>query len=96
MSQTEARHPDHSFSYGRVQVGIWKTEVVQNDQTMVDWNTKVEKRYEDKKGEWQSTSYFSHSELADLEGAAREARQFIRRRTHERFEDNAESEPGSN
>ncbi|MCH9032898.1 MAG: hypothetical protein IID42_00155 [Planctomycetes bacterium] len=96
MSQTEARHPDHSFSYGRVQVGIWKTEVVKDDQTMVEWSTKIQKRFENKEKTWQSTPYFSHSELADLEAAAREARQFIRRRTHERFEDNAESEPVAN
>ncbi|MBI2138831.1 hypothetical protein HYU13_04530 [Candidatus Woesearchaeota archaeon] len=57
--------PDKKFSTGAVAVTIWKNNGT-NKTTggAVTYNTiKIERRYKDKQGNWQSSSYFRINDL---------------------------------
>jgi hypothetical protein len=75
---TQGNRPIREFRAGRVRASIWYDKVAgKNDQTWNAFSIRVEKRYKDAQGAWQSTTRFNRSDLADLELVALKAREFI-------------------
>ena len=76
---SESSRPATSFRVGCVAVDIWKHKEKRNGRTEVRFRIKIEKIYREKdSNEYRSTQYFFTNELADLEDAARLARQYVR------------------
>lgn len=70
--------PVMEFRAGSVRASIWQDEVVgKDDETFSAFSVKVEKRYKDQSGTWQSTTRFKRSDLADLELVVFKAREYI-------------------
>ncbi|MBI2140769.1 hypothetical protein HYU14_07645 [Candidatus Woesearchaeota archaeon] len=57
--------PERKFSTGAVAVTIWKNNGTNKTTGSVEsYNTiKIERRYKDKQGNWQSSSYFRINDL---------------------------------
>jgi hypothetical protein len=69
--------PVKEFRAGSVRASIWQDEVAGKDEEAFSvFSVRVEKRFKDAMGVWQSTNRFKRRELADLELAVFEAREF--------------------
>jgi hypothetical protein len=69
--------PVKVFSAGAVRASIWQDEAMgKNNQLFNVFSVKVEKRYRDAGGNWQSTASFNRGDLADLELVVFKAREF--------------------
>ncbi len=54
--------PVKEFRAGSVRASIWRDEAVgDNDETFRVFSVRVERRYKDAEGNWQSTSRFKRS-----------------------------------
>jgi hypothetical protein len=70
--------PVKEFRSGGVRASIWRDEVPgQGEEPFEVFSVRVEKRFKDAQGAWQSTNRFRRSELADLELVVFKAREFI-------------------
>jgi hypothetical protein len=70
--------PVKEFRAGSVRASIWEDEVTGRDEeTFSAYSVKVEKRYKDASGNWQSTARFKRGDLADLELVVFKAREYI-------------------
>jgi hypothetical protein len=70
--------PVKEFRAGSVRASIWEDEVVGRDEEPFSaFSVKIEKRYKDASGNWQSTTRFKGSELADLEFVVFKAREYV-------------------
>lgn len=70
--------PVKEFRAGSVRASIWQDEVAgKDDETFSVLSVRIEKRYKDATGNWQSTTRFKRGNLADLELVALKAREFI-------------------
>jgi len=70
--------PVKEFRAGSVRASIWQNQVVdKNDRSFNIFTVRVERRYKDNEGNWQSSMRFMRSDLADLELVAFKAREFI-------------------
>jgi len=70
--------PIKEFRAGSVRASIWQDEVAGKDaESFSVFSVRVEKRYKDATGNWQSTTRFKRGELADLELVAFKAREFV-------------------
>jgi hypothetical protein len=70
--------PVKEFRAGSVRASIWEDEVVgRDDEPFSAFSVKIEKRYKDATGNWQSTTRFKRSDLADLELVVFKAREYI-------------------
>jgi len=70
--------PVKEFRAGSVRASIWQNQVVdKNDRSFNIFAVRVERRYKDNEGNWQSSTRFMRSDLADLELVAFKAREFI-------------------
>ena len=70
--------PVKEFRAGSVRASIWRDEIAGKDEQMVEvFSARIEKRYKDASGNWQSTSRFNRADLADLELVAFKAREFL-------------------
>lgn len=70
--------PIKEFRAGSVRASIWQDEATgRNDETFSIYSVRIEKRYKDTAGNWQSTTRFKRNDLADLELVAFKAREFI-------------------
>lgn len=70
--------PIKEFRAGRVRASIWHDEVTRGtEESFSVFSVRVEKRYKDAAGNWQSTSSFKRSDLADLELVVFKAREYI-------------------
>jgi hypothetical protein len=73
------QYPDRSFRIGKISVGIWRHEKDNNGRMEIQHSVKIEKTYLPKgASEYVPTNTFFVNELADLEDAARIARQLVR------------------
>ncbi len=86
MSPTnDPKPPTKEFCAGKVRASVWRTEVQRDGDTVIQWSTKIEKKYFDKDSkEWRTTDYYYPSELADLLLVVRRALEFARLREIER------------
>jgi len=79
MNANAPKPPEKVFRAGRARASIWKDEVDDDGQTIIRWNIKIEKTYQDRETkEHKTTNYFYASELADLELVTRKAREYVR------------------
>jgi len=70
--------PVKEFRAGSVRASIWQDEIAgKDDESFSVFSVRIEKRYKDASGNWQSTSRFKRGDLADLELVAFKAREFI-------------------
>jgi hypothetical protein len=70
--------PVKEFRAGSVRASIWRDEVPgRDDEPFSVFSVRIEKRYKDTGGNWQSTARFKRADLADLELVAFKAREFI-------------------
>jgi len=70
--------PVKEFRAGGVRASIWRDEVPgQGDEAFEVFSVRVEKRFKDSQGVWQSTNRFKRRELADLELVVFKAREFV-------------------
>ena len=66
------------FRAGSVRASIWQDEIAGKDEEAFSvFSVRIEKRYKDATGNWQSTTRFKRGDLADLELVAFKAREFI-------------------
>jgi hypothetical protein len=67
--------PVKEFRAGSVRASIWQDEVAgKDDEPFSVFSVRIEKRYKDATGNWQSTTRFKRG---DLELVAFKAREFI-------------------
>jgi hypothetical protein len=70
--------PVKEFRAGSVRASIWQDEIAgKDDGTFSVFSVRVEKRYKDSAGNWQSTTRFKRGDLADLELVVFKAREYI-------------------
>jgi hypothetical protein len=70
--------PIKEFRAGGVRAAIWEDAAAgKNEEPFSVHSVRVEKRYKDASGNWQSTNRFKRSDLADLELVVFKAREFI-------------------
>ena len=70
--------PVKEFRAGGVRASIWQDEIAGKDEEAFSvFSVRIEKRYKDATGNWQSTTRFKRGDLADLELVAFKAREFI-------------------
>ena len=70
--------PVKAFRAGDVRASIWRDEIPgQGEEPFEVFSVRVEKRFKDAQGVWQSTNRFRRSELADLELVVFKAREFV-------------------
>jgi hypothetical protein len=70
--------PVKEFRAGPVRAAIWQDEATgRNEEPYSVYSVRIEKRYKDASGNWQSTTRFMRGELADLELVVFKAREFI-------------------
>jgi hypothetical protein len=70
--------PVKEFRAGGVRASIWQDEIPgKDDESFSVFSVRVEKRFKDAQGVWQSTNRFRRSELADLELVVFKAREFV-------------------
>jgi len=78
--------PVKEFRAGGVRASIWRDEIAgQGDEPLEVFSVRVEKRFKDAQGVWQSTNRFRRRELADLELVVFKAREYVS--LHERGEE---------
>jgi hypothetical protein len=70
--------PIREFTAGSVRASIWYDEVTRGaDKFFPVFNVKVERRYRDAAGNWQSASSFRRRDLADLELVVFKCREYV-------------------
>jgi hypothetical protein len=70
--------PVKEFRAGGVRASIWRDELPsQGNEPLEVFSVRVEKRFKDAQGVWQSTNRFKRRELADLELVVFKAREFV-------------------
>ena len=70
--------PIKEFRAGSVRASIWQDEIAGKDEEAFSvFSVRIEKRYKNATGNWQSTTRFKRGDLADLELVAFKAREFI-------------------
>ena len=81
--------PVKEFRAGSVRASIWQDEIRgRGDEPWSVFSVRVEKRYKDSQGNWQSTTRFKRGDLADLELVVLKAREFISLNEREPAEQN--------
>ena len=55
--------PDIIFKHGACNAAVFTKEVTKGDRTFTSRTVSFQKRYRDKQGEWQSTSYLDVNDL---------------------------------
>ena len=70
--------PIMEFRAGSVRASIWHDEASRGtNETFSVFSVRVERRYKDAAGNWQSASSFRRRDLADLEMVVFKAREYI-------------------
>jgi len=70
--------PVKEFRAGSVRASIWQDEVAgKGDEPWSVYGVRIEKRYKDAQGQWESTTRFKRADLADLELVVLKGREFI-------------------
>ncbi len=76
--------PIIEFTAGRVRASVWYDEVTKKtNESFSVFTTRVEKRFKDAQGKWQSSGSFGRQDLADLELVVLAARQYVSLNEHE-------------
>ena len=85
----QPRQPIKVFRTGHgVEAAIWANEVTQDSRTFTQHSVRVQKRYRDKNGNFQSTDYFWPDDLPRACLAAQKAFEFVALRESESSPDN--------
>ena len=70
--------PIKEFRAGSVRASIWHDEASRGaNETFSVFSVRVERRYKDAAGNWQSASSFRRRDLADLELVVFKAREYV-------------------
>ena len=70
--------PVKEFRAGSVRASIWQDAATgRNGDPLEVFSVKIERRFKDAAGTWQSMTRFNRGDLADLELVAVNAREFI-------------------
>jgi len=70
--------PVKEFRVGSVRASIWQDQAVGGTGEPIEvFSVKIERRFKDASGVWQSTTRFNRGDLADLELVAFKAREFV-------------------
>jgi len=69
--------PVKEFSAGSVRAAIWENERGSNGNAFISHTIRVERRYRDNEGEWQSTNGFHKGDLPNVELVVRKAFEFL-------------------
>ena len=77
QANNQGSPPIKTFRAGRVQAAVFENKVERDGQTDVHHSVKVDKRYQDKDGNWQSTMYFYPDELSKVLLVVGEANRFL-------------------
>ena len=80
--------PVKTFRVGTIEAAIWKSESQHDGRTVVRHTTRIQKRYQDKENNWQTTSYFFPEDLPKLNLVAEKAYEFVSLRESESVEAN--------
>jgi hypothetical protein len=73
----QASKPIKEFRAGNVRAAVWRNELEQGGRTVVRHSVRVEKRFRNEKGEWQTTPYYFPEELPRLQLVAAKALEFV-------------------
>ena len=74
----QGNRPVKEFRAGGVRASIWEDQAVgKSGEPFRAFSVRVERRYKDADGNWQSSTRLRRSELADLELVVFKAREFI-------------------
>ena len=74
----QKNRPIVEFTAGRVRASVWYDEVARGtNKPFGVFSVRVEKRYKDAEGKWQSTNSFNRHDLGDLELVVLTTRQYI-------------------
>lgn len=66
------------FRCGKIEATIWENEIEINENKIKTLNTKIEKQYKDKDGNWQKTNQYNKNELADIYFVTLKAIDFVK------------------
>ena len=75
-----AAPPIKAFCVGAVEAAVFERQAERDGKTIVDHSVKIHKRYQDKEGNWQSSTNFFADELPKLSMVANEAYRFLKLR----------------
>ena len=77
QSNNQGSPPIKSFRSGRVQAAVFERQTERDGQTVIEHSVKIDKRYQHKDGNWQSTTNFFPAELPKLILVVQEANRFL-------------------
>lgn len=69
--------PERIFRYGCISVAVWENESSEGD---IFYTTNLQSRYQDKKGEWQTTYSINQRDLPAAIRAMQRAMEYIEMR----------------
>ncbi len=74
----QKNRPMVEFTAGRVRASAWYNDIQRGTGKPIGvFSVRVEKRYKDAEGKWQSTNSFNRHDLGDLELVVLATRQYI-------------------
>ena len=62
----ETRRPEKEFRCGGISAAVWRNDVEKDGRTTVRHSISIQKRYQDKNGNWKTTKSWFPEELARL------------------------------
>ncbi len=77
--QDHHQKPDHVFRARRgISAAVWRRErTTQDGQTMQDFSISIDKRFQDKAGDWKSSKSFFADDLPHVELVVRKAFEYV-------------------
>jgi hypothetical protein len=74
----EKKAPFKTFRAGKMNLGLWRNEVEEDDRTVVNYSIKIQKRYMEKQSEeWKTAKYLYLSDVPNLILCAQKAFEFL-------------------
>lgn len=75
---TQPNQPVKTFRSGGISASVWRNDVVQNGQTVVNHSVTLQKRYRDRRtGEWRDSGTFFMSDLPRVQLVMRKAYEYL-------------------
>ena len=71
---TDKKQPEETFRIGRLSATIWLND---GNDGRTYYSVDIVRNYQDKEGNWKTTSSFKHDELLSVAMLAERAEQFI-------------------
>jgi hypothetical protein len=77
MTEQNKDKPIKDFRSGGIQAGVWRNEVQKDGNTTVRYSVKIQKRFKNKKAEYENTNYYFRDDLPKLILVANKAFEYI-------------------